>query len=153
MTSGLTNNCNKKKVTQDNTIKRKKKKVKPLVVSSESSSKNEISDTEMPNDVVNGTELMEIQNEQYYAVYYDDQWYIGRVISIIDKNRSEMKFLRSCLDNVQWPKVDDIQVVKNQYIIDGPIKLQGNNPFQVKREDILIINSKFKKFKQQVKRA
>ncbi|CAH0562941.1 unnamed protein product [Brassicogethes aeneus] len=37
--------------------------------------------------------FIKVKNEEYYCVYYDNSWYIGRVITRIDENTSKIKFL------------------------------------------------------------
>lgn len=74
---------------------------------------------------------IDIKVEHYYAVYYDDSWYIGRVIEIIDESMSRIKFLKEDLHHFIWPKRDDIQQVQNKYIYYGPIILQGVGPFSL----------------------
>lgn len=119
------------------------KKIKETALVSEKESGIIIEHTREDKNIV-------IKNEAYYSVYYDDGWYIGRIVSIIDQRRSKIKFLESRFDNFVWPKVDDVQIVDNQFIIHGPVKLlenDSNDCFQISRQDRLGINSRYKEFK------
>lgn len=89
-----------------------------------------------------------IKPEEYYAVYYDLQWYIGRVIKS-DATRSLIKFLTFDLDHYSWPKTPDISEVENKYIFYGPFQLTGSCPFYLKRADEFKINKKYKDLKKQ----
>lgn len=63
-------------------------------------------------------EDVKIIKEQYYAVFYDEAWYIGRVL---DCSATEccIKFLKSELDQFIWPKNEEIRTIqKNLYFTD-----------------------------------
>ena len=89
----------------------------------------------------------EILVEKYFAVLYDHNWYIGRVLSHIKEDTFLMKFLKQDVDLYKWPKEDDIAEVKNQFIFYGPLSLIGNGPVQLNSIDALKINKKYKSFK------
>ncbi|RUS77903.1 hypothetical protein EGW08_014334 [Elysia chlorotica] len=53
----------------------------------------------------------------WVAVYYDDQFYVGQVISIIKAESAEIKFLEQTKANAEyfrWPRADDIAVVDEE---------------------------------------
>ncbi|KAF0721111.1 Uncharacterized protein FWK35_00025479, partial [Aphis craccivora] len=81
-------------------------------------------DTESPessqNENINNK--ISIQTEKYYAIIYDSGWYIGRILEIIE-NSCKIKFLKAELDKYKWPKVDDLQLVPQEYIFYGPVSL------------------------------
>lgn len=76
----------------------------------------------------------EIKIEEYYAVYYEEEFYIGRAIGRED-NLYKFKFLhRDRLCNTaeyDWPKRPDIESIHPRFIICGPLKLEGNGPFRI----------------------
>ena len=82
--------------------------------------------------------------EEYYAVYYDQNYYIGRAIEQ-KGDQLKFKFLHRnrCGFEAQydWPRRPDIDSVHRRYIIYGPIKLVGNGPFCVHENDISRIKS------------
>lgn len=91
-----------------------------------------------------------IKKEYYYAVYYDNNWYIGRVLDSVEENRIfKIKFLKMELDTFLWPKEEDIQNVEQQFIFYGPLKLLNNGPFCIKRADKCAIEKKYKVLKKQ----
>lgn len=92
------------------------------------------------------TSKISIENEKYYVVYYETQWYIGRVLTTGD-NRSTIKFLEKFMNEYRWPKKDDTQEVKNKFIFYGPLALKGTHPFTLARSDTINICKKYKFFK------
>jgi len=88
-------------------------------------------------------EKFKIIIEKYYAVYYSDQWYIGRILTH-NKKKSKIKFLRFNLNFFEWPNPADIQLVENQFIFYGPVNIQGSNTFTISRHETLKINNKYK---------
>ncbi|KAF5279100.1 hypothetical protein FQA39_LY05778 [Lamprigera yunnana] len=86
-----------------------------------------------------------IELEKYYAIQYEEQWYIGRVISRSEENFYVMKFLKQEMDVFVWPKNinTDISKVHESYIFYGPIDLIGCEPFRIARTDLLTINKKY----------
>ncbi|CAG9767012.1 unnamed protein product [Ceutorhynchus assimilis] len=104
--------------------------------------------TEAPRDTPTTeieTEIL-IETEKYYSVYYDDQWYLGRILNI-NGSECNVKFLIKQLDAFVWPKQEDIQLVDKQFIFYGPIDLVGSSPFQLKRVDLNKINKLYKDLK------
>lgn len=111
-----------------------------LILNDDPSSENiESSDDEK------NTEIINIKVEHYYAVIYDNGWYIGRVINI-NENQYTIKFLKE-LDKFKWPNNDDIQIVPRKYIFYGPIELIGFSPFEIKRSEKLKIIKMYKQLK------
>lgn len=86
------------------------------------------------------------QLEQYYAVAYHDSWYIGRILET-NTVQSKLKFLKFDLDRYIWPPREDIQVVQNTYIFEGPLKLSGTYPFTLTRAIKSRIDKKYKTMK------
>jgi hypothetical protein len=87
-----------------------------LILNDDPSSEN----VESSDDAKN-TEVINIKVEHYYAVVYDNGWYIGRVINI-NENQYTIKILKE-LDKFKWPNNDEIQVVPIQYIFYGHLEL------------------------------
>jgi len=54
-----------------------------------------------------------IEIESYYAIYYDNQWYIGRITKQCPdvSGTYEVKFLQRDLDKYKWPQKDDVQTL------------------------------------------
>lgn len=100
------------------------------------------------NQDENSTYCTNIKQEEFYGVFYDDTWYIGRIVEILPNNKFKIKFLKKELDELIWPVKDDFQVVKNEFIFHGPINILGNYPFRLKRHEKLELESKYKAFKQ-----
>lgn len=93
-----------------------------------------------------------IKKEHYYAVYYDNSWYIGRILELVlngDKLSFTIKFLKMELDSFVWPKEEDVQNVEEHFIFYGPVKLLNNGPFNIKRIDKCAIEKKYKDLKKQ----
>lgn len=87
-------------------------------------------------------------SEHYYSVYFDEDWFIGRIIKSDDNNTHYViKFLEKNFDKFVWPKREDIQQIKKEFIFYGPIQLEGNEPFTVKRNDSIKIKAKYKSIK------
>lgn len=87
--------------------------------------------TKVNCSIIGGTTSIEL--ESYYSVYYDHNWYIGRVIKF--DNNSEMckiKFLQVADVGFKWPSVDDVQMVEKNFILSSHIQLQGNLSFHIK---------------------
>lgn len=86
--------------------------------------------------------------EKYYAIYYDISWYLGRVIDFPDEGETKVKFLKMGLgDAYDWPKDDDIQIIKNNFLFYGPINLIGNGPFYIDDKCRRRISNKYKQLK------
>lgn len=117
---------------------------------SSSTAESYISESETLTEDFSSTDEMQheviiIEKEKYYAVFYDQKWYIGRVISEIENNQFQVKFLEDFMGNFSWPKTEDIALVKSTYIFYGPIHFKSY-PFQLTRSDLLGINKKYKEF-------
>lgn len=88
----------------------------------------------------------DIEEEKYYATYYANQWYIGRVVA--KENTSyKMKFLRQNMGEFYWPKTEDLDYVQKVQIIYGPLRMIGCEPLTISREDREIIERKYKAMK------
>ncbi|XP_044758739.1 uncharacterized protein LOC123316627 [Coccinella septempunctata] len=114
----------------------------------ENSSKEEL---EVPVDEIESHDKSEmgkviIEAERYYAIAYDDGWYIGRVLEK-NGNSYKVKFLKQDLQNFVWPKNLDIQNVIDVFFIYGPISIEGTDPFQITRFDLNNIRKSFAHFK------
>lgn len=96
--------------------------------------------------------VLELKLESYYAVYFDEDFYIGRIIGV-EKHEQELfyeiKYLQKNLDKFTWPKKNDIRKVKRRYIFYGPIPLKGNNPFEIP----IFINNEIKQKYKTLKRS
>ncbi|RZF46861.1 hypothetical protein LSTR_LSTR008242 [Laodelphax striatellus] len=97
-------------------------------------------------------DLGEIEVEKYFAVYYEEQWYIGRVTNI-KESTCVIKFLKPDLELFNWPNHDDIDEVEKSYIFYGPISLIGNGPFTLKRSDFVKIKSLFQNKKKEMQES
>lgn len=91
--------------------------------------------------------LPSIKLENYYVVYYDNTWYIGRILSKEPHDNYKIKFLHENLEKFDWPKHNDIQIVNSKFIIHGPITLKGFGPFEITRIDRMSIKNQYKNFK------
>lgn len=85
-------------------------------------------------------EIQPILPERYYAIYYDVGWYVGRVIKV-QEDTCIIKFLKESLDTFNWPSHDDIQTVQEDFILCGPLSLNGNGPFTLSRADMVRIKT------------
>lgn len=92
-------------------------------------------------------EQIPIHIEKYYAVYYDNRFYIGRALNVYENFSCKVKFLKSKLDTFIWPREEDVEVVENRFIFYGPIDLIGNGPFQLKGHQKIAIEKKYKEVK------
>lgn len=101
---------------------------------------------ESSEDENDNADVISITTEKYYAIIYDNGWYIGRILELREQNCT-IKFLKAELDKFVWPKKDDIQLVPQKYIFYGPIPLIGCNPFEIKRSDKCSIIKLYKKLK------
>lgn len=82
----------------------KKKKIVSKSSSSDEASESTSDDTNRQTPRAWRPELL---LEKYYAVYYDDRWYLGRLIDFYDEDSSKIKFLKEELDVFKWPARDD----------------------------------------------
>lgn len=70
--------------------------------------------------------------ESYYPIFYDLNWYLGRVIDFPHEGLTMIMFLKQGLgETYEWPVHNDIQVIQNQFIFYGPVKLIENGSFQI----------------------
>lgn len=101
-------------------------------------------------DDVSKYSLQELEVERYFAVFYDIQWYIGRVTDI-KESTCVVKFLKQDLEQFTWPNHDDIQEVQKEFIFYGPLTLIGNGPFTLKRSDLVKIKALFQNKKREIR--
>lgn len=101
---------------------------------------------DMVEDTLTEVKRMSIDCERYYAVFYEEDWFIRKVL---EKVRDTFKIVffkkEKNLENIKfvWPEKEDITKVKQKYIFYGPISLIGSDPFQLKRVDFLNISKKY----------
>ncbi|CAH1115887.1 unnamed protein product [Psylliodes chrysocephalus] len=88
-----------------------------------------------------------IETDKYYAIYYDDSWYIGKIIETRNDDLYRIKILKEDLGHYYWPNKDDIQTVKKEFILFGPITLLGFKPFSISRETKEEIKKIYKEYK------
>lgn len=93
-----------------------------------------------------GDSKINLELESYYAIYYEDQYYIGRLIKIQNKKYC-FKFLKKEISVYIWPKKDDIAEVEVDFIFFGPIKLLGNHPFSLNTDTVQKIEKQYKQMK------
>lgn len=88
--------------------------------------------SESEDESIAENEKISILLEKYYAIYYDLNWYLGRVLDFPDEGFTKIKFLKQGLgESYEWPKHDDIQTIQNKFIFYGPLKIIGNGPFLI----------------------
>ena len=80
-----------------------------------------------------------LSHGQYVAVYYDNDFYVGRVVVIKTKHEAEVSFLQKCLiksNAFRWSK-SDIDNVKAEFVFDWNFELTSCNGrmWQVTGED------------------
>lgn len=75
---------------------------------------------------------IDLKLENYYTIFYDESWYLGRIVDFWDVDKTKIKFMKNELEKFIWPKNEDIHIIENQFIFYGPIQLQGNYPFTIK---------------------
>lgn len=69
-----------------------------------------------------GNVITDISINEYYCVYYDEGWYIGKVTGI-EENKYQLKFMNQKDNCFIWPKQDDIDVIEKRFIFYGPVQL------------------------------
>lgn len=87
-----------------------------------------------PSTHLPGAEKIDPKLGSYYAVFYDENMYVGRILDFPDEGIAKMKFLQllsAASWTYGWPKRDDIANVEWRYIFSGPIELIGNGPFKI----------------------
>jgi len=67
------------------------------------------------NEEDKDTQQIQLKIESYYAIRYDINWYIGRLLNI-ENDLCKIKFLKSDLDTFVWPRTDEISFIKKIYI-------------------------------------
>lgn len=82
---------------------------------------------------INMSGIVSLNKENYYAIMYDTNWYLGRLIYFTNQEKTfcAIKFLKTDLDTFYWPKHPEQQEVNVKYIFYGPINLQGFGPFTI----------------------
>jgi hypothetical protein len=90
---------------------------------------------------------LSIEMEKYYAVYYTESWYIGRVIKTLGNKKYIIKFLKEELGSFIWPSIEDRDEVEEKFILAGPIALKGQLPFNISQTDREIIQKEYRIFK------
>lgn len=92
------------------------------------------STTPMPESKRDEKREISIEMEKYYAVYYDNEFYIGRLVKE-DGEYFTFKFLHRLRqgDNklYDWPQRPDTETIHGKYVFGGPLKLIGTGPFVV----------------------
>lgn len=94
-----------------------------------------------------GSNQLSILEEHYYAVQYEEDWFVGRILQRVDKSKFKMKFLKLELGSYIWPKQDDIADVDQEFIFYGPLKLSGTGVFNLNRLDVINIKKLYKDLK------
>ena len=77
--------------------------------------------------------LMPIQREEYYAVDYVKNFYIGRVLDVI-MDFLQLKFLYKVgATTFHWPKRDDVDQVHISNVFYGPVTVPSfiSEPFAI----------------------
>lgn len=88
--------------------------------------------------------IRDITIGNFYAVAYDKQWFIGKVLDIRNGNKFKVKFLKLNNNQFVWPRQDDIDIVELKYFFFGPLELSGSGPFTLRRHDLITIEKKYK---------
>lgn len=88
--------------------------------------------------------------ENYYAVYYQEQFYIGRVLKI--EKKVFLKFVSEVAENhFVWPKHQDDDWVEKERLFYGPIQIFGNEPFHVDNIVLKKIKLAYRQYKSNTK--
>lgn len=106
------------------------------------------------------TQALQLEVNKFYAVYYDTNWYIGSIESIIGETSGEtirIKFLRQKkAGNIEgnifyWPKKADSADVDKEFIFYGPVCFasdsDGNQNFQLTKDEYETISLAYTKKK------
>jgi len=99
---------------------------------------------EISQEFVSNLRLLD--EKKYYAVYYNNTFYIERVMEIFE-NSTKIKFLKSELDVYKWLKETDIQIVQNEYLFFGPVTLIENEPFYLNGHEKILVEKRYKELK------
>ena len=66
----------------------------------------------------------------YYAIYFDKKYYVGRVIEINnDDVILKVLYNKPNTSQFDWPVRDDISSVSRKFIFHGPMDIRGTVPF------------------------
>lgn len=87
-----------------------------------------------------------IQTDKFYSVFYDNDWYIGKIIETYSES-VKMTFLKKSLDGFIWPKPPDVSKICKKFIIYGPICMLGQGPYNIKRHEKVLINKMYQNMK------
>lgn len=105
------------------------------------------------NKCVDKFKKIDPEVEHYYAVFFTENWYIGRIRKILPNSQYDIKFLHERLNffnglkELVWPNREDVAVISKEYIFYGPINLIGSLPFQIcdlDREQIISLHKTMK---------
>ena len=87
--------------------------------------------------------------EDYYAVDYVKNYYLGRVLEA-NEPFVKFKFLHKVGPSTfDWPERDDIDTIHISCIFFGPVNLQHNRPFKI--EEQAVVEEVFKMLKKKHK--
>lgn len=139
--------CNQKKQSTQSDIEVNEESSEESDIQSESTPPISPYQSDDSNDDDKDTQI-QLKIENYYAIRYDINWYIGRLLNI-ENDVCKIQFLKSDLDTFVWPRTDEISFIKKQYIFYGPLHLNGIGPFSIKRFDRSKIVQIFKAIKNQ----
>lgn len=81
-----------------------------------------------PCSVVKGHDKQELHINDWVAVAYDSQQYVGQILSISSKDAIKVNFLAQKKDGTfRWPKQRDTDIVSHKYIFShGKVQKVGN---------------------------
>jgi len=65
------------------------------------------------NEEDKDTQQIQLKIESYYAIRYDINWYIGRLLNI-ENDLCKIQFLKSDLDTFVWLRTDEISFIKKK---------------------------------------
>ena len=120
------------------------------IIYDDSTDTETFSELETEKDMVENTlteaKAMSVDCECYYAVFYEEDWFIGKVLEKV-RDKFKMIFFKkeNSLENIKfvWPEKAGISKVEQKYVFYGPISLLGSDSFQLKRVDFLNISKKY----------
>lgn len=67
------------------------------------------------------------------AVYYEESWYIGRILEKMPDENFKIKCLKKNFGGYVWPRKDDIAYVAKKFIFWGPIEMFDVLPLKIQR--------------------
>ena len=95
-------------------------------------------------------QIKDIQLQQYYAVYYSRNFYIGRAFANVEQN-FRFKFLERRGSVFLWPtRPDDQEVITPERIFYGPVELEGHGPFTISAKVLGSISDEYKSLKKKI---